>query len=114
MIVAVAIVIAPATIPGDTGTFKFIVNVSSPSTMLSSITAMFTVLLLVPAVITAVCMSELKSLPETSVVVLKQKFGIIFLFQSHTYTSAFRLFVLALITIKNWGKENVCGLLQIL
>ena len=61
MIVAVAIVIAPATIAGDTGTFKFIVNVSSPSTMSSSTTAMFTVLLLVPAVITAVCMSELKS-----------------------------------------------------
>ena len=61
MIVPVAIVIPPASIPGDTGTFKFIVNVSSPSTMLSSVTAMFTALLLVPAVITAVCVVESKS-----------------------------------------------------
>ena len=61
MIVAVAIVTAPAIIPGETGTFKFIVNVSSPSTMLSSTTVMFTVLLLLPAVIVAVCVAELKS-----------------------------------------------------
>ena len=69
MIVAVAIVIAPATIPGEIGTLRFIVNVSSPSTMSSSITAMFTVLLLLPAVITAVCGIELKSTspPETTV-----------------------------------------------
>ena len=68
MIVAVAMVIEPAIIPGETGTFKFIVNVSSPSTMSSSITAMFTVLLLVPAVIIAVCIAELKStlLPVTT------------------------------------------------
>ena len=65
MIVPVAIVTPPASIPGDTGTFKFIVNVSSPSTMSSSVTAMFTVLLLVPAVITAVCVVESKSLPKT-------------------------------------------------
>ena len=64
MIVAVAIVIAPAIIPGETGTFKFIVNVSSPSTMLSSTTVMFTVLLLLPAVIVAVCVAELKSSPS--------------------------------------------------
>ena len=61
MIVPVAIVTSPATIPGDTGTFKFIVNVSSPSTMSSSTTAMFTVLLLVPAMITAVRVEESKS-----------------------------------------------------
>ena len=61
MIVAVAIVIAPAIIPGMFGTFKFIVNVSSPSTMLSFTTVMFTVLLLLPAVIMAVCVAELKS-----------------------------------------------------
>ena len=66
MIVAVAIVTAPAIIPGDTGTFKFIVNISSPSTMLSLVTAIFTVLLLVPALIIAFCVVELKStlLPE--------------------------------------------------
>ena len=66
MIVAVAIVLVPAIIPGDTGTFKFIVNISSPSTMLSLVTAIFTVLLLVPALIIAFCVVELKStlLPE--------------------------------------------------
>ena len=64
MMVAVAIVIAPAVIPGasESGTFKFIINISSPSTMSSAITVMFTVLLLVPAVIVAVCDVELKSI----------------------------------------------------
>ena len=61
MIVATAPVTVPGIIPGNIGTFKFIVNVSSSSTMSSSITAMFTVLLLVPAVIVAVCIAELKS-----------------------------------------------------
>ena len=61
MIVAFAIIRAPAIIPGDTGTFKFIVNISSPSTMLSLVTAIFTVLLLVPAMIIAFCVVELKS-----------------------------------------------------
>jgi len=63
IIVAVAIVIVPATIPGpsEDGTFRFIVNISSPSTMSSSTTKMFTVLLLVPAVIVAVCDVESKS-----------------------------------------------------
>ena len=61
IIVAVAIVIVPATIPGDTGTFKFIINVSFLSTMLLLVTAIFTVLLLVPAAITAFCVAELKS-----------------------------------------------------
>ena len=63
MIVAVAIVVVPATIPGPSegDTLKFIVNISSPSTMLSFTTGMFTVLLLVPAVILTVCDAELKS-----------------------------------------------------
>jgi len=63
MIIAVAIVVAPATIPGPSegGTFKFIVNISSPSTMLSFTTGMFTVLLLVSEVILTVCNAELKS-----------------------------------------------------
>ena len=56
--VAVAMITAPAIIPGETGTFKFIVNVSSPSTMSSSITAMFTVLLMAPAGITTFCVVE--------------------------------------------------------
>ena len=53
---------APATIPGDTGTFKFIVNVSSPSTMLSLVTVILTVLLLVPALIIAFCVADMKSI----------------------------------------------------
>ena len=68
MIVAVAIVIAPAIIPGpsEAGTFKFIVNISSPSTMSLFITGIFMVLLLDPAVIVTVCVVELKStLPPT-------------------------------------------------
>ena len=61
VIVAVAMVTTPAIIPGETGTFKFIVNVSSPSTVSSSTTAMFTVLVVVPAVIITFCVVELKS-----------------------------------------------------
>ena len=61
MIVAVAMVMVPAIIPGDTGTFKSIANVSSPSTMLSFIIGMFTVLILVPAVIMEFCVTEVKS-----------------------------------------------------
>ena len=52
----------PATIPGDTGTFKFIVNISSPSTMLSLVTVILTVLLLVPALIIALCVADMKSI----------------------------------------------------
>ena len=63
MIVALAIVISPAVIPGEVGTFKVIVNISFPSTMSSLITVMSTVLLLVPAVIVTVCVAELKSTP---------------------------------------------------
>ena len=56
MIVAVALVILPVVIPGpsDDGTFMVILKVSCPSTMLSFITTVFTVLLLVPAVIVMV------------------------------------------------------------
>ena len=62
-IIPVAVVIAPATIPGDTGTFKFIVNVSSPSTRSSFLTVIFTISLFVPAMIVAVCGVGLKSMP---------------------------------------------------
>ena len=61
---------APAIIPGasEDGTLRFIVNTSSPSTMVSFITVMCIVLLLAPAVITAICVVELKSIlsPETA------------------------------------------------
>lgn len=60
-IIPVATVIVPAIIPDETGKFKVILNVSFPSTISSSITAMFTVLLLVPAVIITFCVVELKS-----------------------------------------------------
>ena len=64
MIVKVAMIVAPAIIPGasEDGTFRFIINVSFPSTMLSFITVMFTVLLLVPLVTTVVSVVELKSM----------------------------------------------------
>ena len=63
MIVTVAMVIAPDTIPGpsEDGTTRFIVNISSPSTMLSFIIGMLIILLLVPAVIVTDCDTELKS-----------------------------------------------------
>ena len=66
MIVTVALVIVPVVIPGpsEDGTVKLILNVSSPSTMLSSVTGIFTILLLVPAVIATVCVTELKSFPN--------------------------------------------------
>ena len=56
IIVPVALVTKPATIPGpsDDGTFKLIINISSPSTMLSSLTATLTVVLVAPAGIVAV------------------------------------------------------------
>ena len=64
MIVAVALVILPAVIPGpsEDGTVKLILNISFPSTMLSLITAMFIVLLLAPVVIVIVCGAESKSM----------------------------------------------------
>ena len=64
MIVAVALVISPVAIPGpsEDGTVKFILNVSSPSTMLSSVTGTFTILELVPAMIVTICVAGLMSL----------------------------------------------------
>ena len=66
MIVTVALVIIPVVIPGpsEDGTVKPILNVSSPSTMLSSVTGILTILLLVPAMIVIVCVVELKSFPN--------------------------------------------------
>ena len=56
MIVPVAVEIEPATNPGVSanGTFRLIWNVSFPSTMSSSITAILTVVLVAPAGIIAV------------------------------------------------------------
>ena len=68
--VAVALVIEPATTPGpsDDGTFKFILNISSPSTMLSFVTATLTVVLVAPAGIVAMKGAVLKSLSVVWVV----------------------------------------------
>ena len=56
IIIPVALLSEPATIPGasDDGTFKLILNVSFPSTMSSSVTAILTVVLVVLAGIVAV------------------------------------------------------------
>ena len=66
MIVTVALVIVPVVIPGpsEDGTVKLILNVSSPSTMLSTVTGIFTILLLVPATIVTVCVVDVKSFPD--------------------------------------------------
>lgn len=62
-IVPVAIELSPAFLPGSaSGIFKFIVNVSFPSTMLSFLTVMFTMTLSLSAIITALCVVELKSM----------------------------------------------------
>ena len=68
--VAVALVIEPATTPGpsDDGIFKFILNISSPSTMLSFVTATLTVVLVAPAGIVAMKGAVLKSLSVVWVV----------------------------------------------
>ena len=65
IIIPVALVTKPATIPGpsDDGTFKLILNVSFPSTMLSSVTATLTIVLMVLAGIVAVRGVMLKSSP---------------------------------------------------
>ena len=55
--------IAPAVIPGDSGTFRFIINVSSPSTRSSVLTVIFTITLFAPAGIMAVRCTGLKSRP---------------------------------------------------
>ena len=65
IIIPVALVIEPATTPGpnDDGTFKLILNISSPSTMLSFVTATLTVVLVAPAGIVTMSGVMLKSLP---------------------------------------------------
>ena len=71
--VTFAIAIAPAFILGPkyVGTFKVTVNISSPSTMLSFITVMFTVFLVLPAITVTVCVAELKStLPPTVITII--------------------------------------------
>ena len=64
IIVPVALVSEPATIPGpsDDGIFKLRLNVSSSSTMLSFVTATLTVMLVAPAGIVTVRGVALKSL----------------------------------------------------
>ena len=66
MIVTVALVIVPTVIPGlsEDGTVRLILNVSFPSTMLSSVTEIFTILLLVPATIVTVFVVDVKSFPD--------------------------------------------------
>ena len=65
IIIPVALVTEPATTPGpsDDGTFKLILNISSPSTMSSLVTATLTVVLVAPAGIVAFRDAVLKSLP---------------------------------------------------
>ena len=61
--IAIALVIEPVTIPGpsDDGTFKLILNISSPSTILSLITGTLTVVVVASAGIVAVTGVESKS-----------------------------------------------------
>ena len=65
-IIPVALVTEPATIPGpsDDGTVNLIVNISSPSTILSLITGTLTVVVVAPAGIVAVRREEIKSVPS--------------------------------------------------
>ena len=65
IIIPVALVTGPATTPGpsDDGTFKLILNISSPSTMSSFVTATLTVVLVVPAGIVIMRDVLLKSAP---------------------------------------------------
>ena len=67
-IIPVALLTESATIPGpsDNGTFKLILNISSPSTILSLITGTLTVVLVSPARIAAVRAVEVKSLPAVT------------------------------------------------
>ena len=69
IIIPVALVIEPATTPGpsDDGTFKLILNTSSPSTMLSFVTATLTVVLVAPAGILAMRGAVLKSFPALNI-----------------------------------------------
>ena len=66
MIVNIAVAFSPPIIRGlsEDDTNKLILNVSSPSKMSSSITEIFTILLLVPATIVVFCIVELKSFPD--------------------------------------------------
>ena len=68
-IIPVALVTEPATIPGpsDDGIFKLILNISSPSAILSLITGILTVVLVAPAGIVAIRGVELKSFPSVKV-----------------------------------------------
>ena len=66
IITPVAVVSEPATIPGvsDGGISKFILKVSSPSTMLSLLNGILTVMLVAPAGIVATTALVLKSSPS--------------------------------------------------
>ena len=65
IIIPVALVTEPAIVPGasDDGTFKLMLNISFPSTMLSFVTATLTVVLVAPARIVTLRGVVLKSLP---------------------------------------------------
>ena len=67
IITPVAAVIEPAITPGDDGTFNLIVNISSPSTMLSLYVVTFTVVLVALAGIVVVRVVVLKSLPVSNI-----------------------------------------------
>ena len=79
IIVPVALIGDPATIPGpsDDGTFKLILNVSFPSTMLSLVTATLTVVLMAPAGIVAVKGVVLKSSP--SIIIYFRSFSYVYI-----------------------------------
>ena len=70
IITPVALVTEPATTPGpsDDGTFKLILNISFPSTVLSFVTATLTVVLVAPAGIVALRGVVLKSLPSMNMI----------------------------------------------
>jgi len=71
-IIPVALVTLPATIPGpsDDGTFKLILNISSPSTISSLITGTLTVVVLAPAGIVAERREEVKSSPSIYMIII--------------------------------------------
>ena len=76
IIIPVALVTDSATTPGpsDDGTFKLILNISSPSTMLSFVTATLTVVLVAPAGIVAIREVVLKSLPALNINIVNTKY----------------------------------------
>ena len=71
--IPVALVTEPAITAGAStdGTCKSILNISSPSTMLSSVTATLTVVLVAPAGIVILRDVVLKSLPTLSIIYCK-------------------------------------------